>query len=579
MLDLKILGGTIVDGSGGIRYRGDVGIKDGIIVALGPVAEPARQTIDAIGKIVAPGFVDVHTHYDAQVFWDPTLSPSCFHGVTTIFGGFCGFSIAPLSKESASYLMPMLARVEGMPLESLAQGVPWNWTSFADYLSRFEGRLAINAGFMAGHTTIRRHVMGPRAVGELATREEIEKMKELLCESIRGGALGLSTTLSPTHNDADGNPVPSRHASREELLELYSVIGEFEGTSAELLPGVDFTDETYEVLTQVSLAARRPVNWNVLACTTMRPEEALDIEKKLGASDFARERGARVVALTIPQTPTVRINLFSGFGFDAIPGWAPFFRLPVAERIEKLRDPEYRATLKASAAALTGALKLFADWPQMKIAEVFSPENMPYVGRLLGDISTELNREPFEIFVAVALADNLRTSFMPQLPEETLDIFRERAKLWNDHRTVVGGSDAGAHLDMIATFAAPTALLASGVRKYRVLSLEQGVHQLTLKPAQLMGLKDRGLLKQGWHADIVIFDADKIAPGEIYTRNDLPANGSRLYADAEGIDHVIVNGQEIIRHGKYLGVPAGIILRPGRDTYTVTIPSVGSCAA
>jgi N-acyl-D-aspartate/D-glutamate deacylase len=241
MLDLKIVGGTIVDGSGAPRYRGDVGIKDGIIVALGAVGEDARETIDATGKIVAPGFIDVHTHYDAQVFWDPTLSPSCYHGITTVFGGYCGFSIAPMSADAATYLMPMLARVEGMPLDSLKAGVPWNWTTFESYLKQFEGTIAINAGFLAGHSTIRRIVMGPRAVTDRASRAEIDEMKKMLRDAIKQGALGFSTTVSPSHNDADGNPVPSRAASMEEILELYSVIGEYEGTVAEMLPGVDFT--------------------------------------------------------------------------------------------------------------------------------------------------------------------------------------------------------------------------------------------------------------------------------------------------------------------------------------------------
>ena len=293
MLDLKITGGTIVDGSGNLRYRGNVGIRNGRIAALGKIDEPAREEIDAQGKVVSPGFIDVHTHYDAQAFWDPTLSPSCYHGVTTILGGFCGFSIAPLSKESAAYLMPMLARVEGMPLQSLASGVPWDWSSFAEFLSRLEGKLAINAGFMAGHSTIRRYVMGTRAVGEMATPQELETMKEVLRESIRGGALGLSTTLSISHNDADGKPVPSRHASREEVYALASVVGEFEGTSLEMIPAIDFTEDTYEVLTQYSLAAKRPVNWNALTLMGIGPAALAQVEQKLRATDYARARGAR----------------------------------------------------------------------------------------------------------------------------------------------------------------------------------------------------------------------------------------------------------------------------------------------
>jgi len=571
MLDLKITGGTIVDGSGKLRYRGDVGIKNGRIAALGKVDEQAREEIDAQGKVVSPGFIDVHTHYDAQAFWDPTLSPSCYHGVTTILGGFCGFSIAPLSKESAAYLMPMLARVEGMPLESLASGVPWDWSSFAEFLSRLEGKLAINAGFMAGHSTIRRYVMGPRAVGERATPQELEAMKELLRESIRGGALGFSTTLSISHNDADGKPVPSRHASREEVYELASVVGEFEGTSLEMIPAIDFTEDTYEVLTQYSLAAKRPVNWNALTLMGVGPGSQAQVEQKLGATDYARARGAEVIALTVPQTPTIRVNLHSGFVFDTLPGWAPFFRLPIEERIEKLKDPSFRVQLKAGANSEKGLLKFMADWSNMKVSAVFAPENKPYEGRLIGEIATEQKRDPFDVFVEVAIADGLKTSFMPQFPAESLELYRERAKLWADDRTVIGASDAGAHLDMIDTFAVPTVVLELAVRKYGVISLEQAIHQLTAKAAGLVGLRERGELREGWHADIVIFDPNQVARGEVYTREDLPGGCMRLYADACGIHNVIVNGREIIREGTYLGSPAGVILRPGKDTYTVKI--------
>jgi N-acyl-D-aspartate/D-glutamate deacylase len=243
MLDVLIQGGTIVDGTGGAGRAGDLGIRDGRIVAIGQIDEEARQTIDATGKIVAPGFVDVHTHYDAQAFWDGTLSPSPFHGVTTVMGGNCGFSIAPLTAEAGDYLMKMLSRVEGMPLESLEAGVPWNWSSFGEYLDRLEGRLSVNAGFMVGHSAIRRCVMGERAVGEQATEAELADMVELLRSSLAEGGMGFSSTISSTHNDFDGNPVPSRHATREEILTLARQVRDFSGTTVEFLPGVGWGEE------------------------------------------------------------------------------------------------------------------------------------------------------------------------------------------------------------------------------------------------------------------------------------------------------------------------------------------------
>ncbi len=573
MLDLKIAGGTIVDGSGTPRFRGDLGIRDGRIAAVGAVDEPARRTIDATGRIVAPGFVDIHTHYDVQVFWDPTLSPSCYHGVTTIIGGNCGFSIAPLSPESGGYLMPMLARVEGMPLESLQAATDWTWSSFAEYLGRFEGSVAINTGFLAGHSAIRRYVMGADAITREATRVEIDAMKELLRESIRGGALGFSSTRAGTHNDGDGNPVPSRHASREELLELYSVVSEFEGTTVEYLPSIDFDDSTYAMLADVSLAAQRPVNWNALGVSSDDAQEREVNEYRLQATNYARERGAEVIALAVPVGGAVRINMYSGFVFDAFPGWDALFRMPVAERMVKLRDPAFRAELKRGAEAGPGVIQRIARWDRLKVAEVFSAENAGYRGRAVADIAAGQGRDPFDVFLDITLADGLKTSFMPQVPEDSAELYKARADLLNDSRTIAGASDAGAHLDMIDSCLYTTRFLSKAVRTYGAMSLEQAVSHLAYQPAKLVGVRERGMLKQGWHADVVIFDESTVGHGEVYTRADLPAGGSRLYGDAEGIHHVIVNGTEIIRDNAYLGVPAGQVLRPGKGTYTVDIPA------
>jgi N-acyl-D-aspartate/D-glutamate deacylase len=573
MLDLKIVGGTIVDGSGEPRYQGDIGIRDGRIAAIGAVAEPAAQTIDAAGRIVAPGFVDIHTHYDVQVFWDPTLSPSCYHGVTTIIGGYCGFSIAPLTPESGAYLMPMLARVEGMPLESLQAATDWKWSSFAEYLNRFEGTVAINTGFLAGHSDIRRYVMGPDATRREATRAEIDAMKELLRESIRGGALGFSSSRAAAHNDGDGNPVPSRHASNEELLELYAVVSEFEGTTIEYLPSVNFDDTTFDMLTDISLAAQRPVNWNAMGIATGEAGELAANEHRLKAGDHARERGAEVIALAVPVGGDVRINLYSGFVFDAFEGWDALFRLPVAERMAKFRDPQVRAEMKRGAESVDGVIQRLAKWDRLKVAETFSQENAGYRGRAVAEIAAEQGRDAFDVFLDIALADGLRTSFMPQRPEESAAVWKLRADLLEDTRTIAGASDAGAHLDMIDSCLYTTRYLSNAVRGFNVTTLEQAIRQLTWEPAKLVGVRERGLLKEGWHADIVIFDEATIGHGEVYTREDLPAGGARLYGDPAGIHHVIVNGREIIRDNAYLGVPAGRVLRPGEGTYTVDIPA------
>ncbi len=563
MFDLIIRNGRIIDGTGADERTGDIAIKDGRIAAIGTVDGQARETIDATGRVVSPGFVDVHTHYDAQVFWDGTLSPSCYHGVTTIFGGHCGFSIAPLSKDAAPYLLRMLSRVEGMPENSLEAGVPWDWESFGEYLAKLDGKLGVNAGFMAGHSAIRRVVMGERAVGQKATADDLARMKALLAQSLAQGAMGFSSTISPTHNDADGNPVPSRHASREELIELARVCRDYPGTSLEFLPAVGrFSDDIKQLMSDLSTSAQRPLNWNALNAGD--PET---MANQLSASDLARANGGDVRALTIPQPITLRINLFTGFVFDALTGWDELFRMSVPERMKVLADPDRRRALDHSARS-SGPLRGLADWGRLTVHSVHDPKYKHLEGRAIADLAAEQDKSPFDAMLDIAIADGLRTAFMPPPVGGDAALWQVRGKLWADDRTVIGASDAGAHLDMIDTFAFSTQVLGNGVREHRAMPLVQAIHQLTQVPAELFGLRERGVLKTGWHADIVVFDPDTVASGPVHMRADLPCNEPRIYADAHGVDHVFVNGVQIVRNGEHTGKLPGTALRSGKDTYT-----------
>ena len=414
MLDVKVVNGLIVDGTGSEPVHGSIGIKDGRIVAVGDVPGDAARTIDADGKVVAPGFIDVHTHYDAQAFWDPTFSPSCYHGVTTILGGFCGFSIAPLTPEAGAYLLPMLARVEGMPEETLKAGVPWDWSSFGEFLGRHEGRVLLNAGFFVGHSAVRRVVMGPRANSDHATPEELKAMKALVGTSLAEGALGFSTTVSPTHNDGDGNPVPSRFASRHELIELAAVVRHHEGTTLELLPNLDFGDDQIDLLVDFSLAGGRPVNWNVLAVQGSSAQDRERAYRQLSAGSVARERGAEVIALTFASSPTMRINLATGFIFDSLPAWAPLFWLPLEERLQQLRNPFVRETL-AAAAKIKSAVSGFAQWQVLRIIETFSDATAAFKGRTVGEIAGELGKTPFDTMLDIAItqvADDVKPTIL-----------------------------------------------------------------------------------------------------------------------------------------------------------------------
>ncbi|MFP6609857.1 MAG: amidohydrolase family protein, partial [Deltaproteobacteria bacterium] len=461
MLDLIISGGTVVDGTGVPGKRADVGIAGGRVVTVGEVDDSASRTIDADGLVVAPGFVDIHTHYDAQVFWDGGLTPSSIHGVTTVVGGNCGFSIAPLTDDSGEYLMNMLARVEGMPLDSLRQGCPWDWRSFADYLDALEGNISINAGFLVGHCAIRRAVMGERSVGEKATAEDLSAMEALLEESLEGGGLGFSSTWAPTHNDGAGQPVPSRHADREELLRLCRATGRHEGTTLEFIPAIgEFSPEIQDLMASMSCEADRPLNWNVLTVQSFMPDV---YRAQLEASDLAAAQGGRVVALSLPQTMSLRLNLTSGFILDALPEWAPVLALPLDERRRAFADPDVRSRLAAGAASPeAGLLGFLANWENMTIAETFEPANKELAGRKLGEVAAERGKPPFEVFCDLSVDEDLRTSFSPFIPGDDEDSWKLRAEVWQDERVVVGGSDAGAHLDMIDTFACATTLLGPG---------------------------------------------------------------------------------------------------------------------
>lgn len=582
MLDAKIVGGTIVDGSGKPGFSGDVGIRNGRIVEVGKVDGPAREVVDATGRIVAPGFIDAHTHYDAQAFWDPTISPSCYHGVTTVIGGFCGFSIAPLTSESAPYIRRMLSRVEGMPLETLEAAADWSWSSFGDYLDRIEGRIGVNAGFFAGHSAIRRAVMGERAVGEKARVDELEAMKTLLDSSLAEGALGFSTTISFSHNDYEGQPVPSRWADREEFLELARVVSRHEGTGLEMLPDLDFPEGVPELMADFSVAGQRPVNWNVLMVNG-RDNAAEVAARQLAVSDLARGKGGEVIALTVPRTPGVYMNLRNGVTFDALLGlWREIFKIPVSERIERFSDPEVRRQLAQDAEAVPddAAMKSISRLEGHAVISTLAGANAKYVGRVLGDIAVEEGRDPIDVMLDIAITDKLETVFMPDLGGNDRASWELRGELWADDRTIIGASDAGAHLDLIDSFDFATVVLEKGVREQQIITLEAAIHQLTERPAAYFGLVERGAIHEGYHADLVIFDPETIGCGKVDRRYDLPGGGEyRLYAEAHGIDHVLVNGVEIVRKGEHTGRLPGKILRSGSDTRTVPIGALQERAA
>jgi N-acyl-D-aspartate/D-glutamate deacylase len=568
MIDLILRGGLVVDGTGAPGKRADVGVRDGRIVAVGDVDDRASRVVDCDGLVVAPGFVDPHTHYDAQIMWDPAVTPSSLHGVTTVVGGHCGFTIAPIEPPHGEYLIPMLARVEGMPVESLWAGLDFEWKSFGSWLERLDGNVAVNAGFLCGHSTIRRLAMGADAVGEQATPEQLEVMLRLLHESCAEGALGFSSSWGQAHNDHEGNPVPSRHATREEMLALCGALQDHEGTWIEFIPSINprFSDEVIELMADMSVAAGgRSLNWNMI---TVKPDvdDREARANKLGASDVARARGGNVLALTLPEPLASRTSFDSGFLYDTLPEWRDVIRAPSEEKLRLLADPSVRAKLREGAASL--GPRLYTDWASARVSDVSNPALTRYVGRTFGSIAAERHVDPFDALCDLVIEDRLRIGVEPDFQGDDDDSWEQRLELFRDDRVLVGGSDAGAHLDMSKTFACATHFLGEYVRDREYLPLEEAVQLLTDAPARTFGLRNRGRVEEGYEADLCLFEAELINRGPIHVTNDLPGGAERLYAEAVGIHQVYVNGVAIVDDGQLTGATPGTVLRSGRDTQT-----------
>ncbi len=574
MLDELLKDATLVDGTGAPGRRADVGVRDGRVVAIGAVDEQAARAIDCDGLVVAPGFVDPHTHYDAQLFWDPAASSSSLHGVTTVLAGNCGFTLAPLDDADADYTRRMMAKVEGMPLAALEQGVPWNWHTYAEYLDRLDGDIAVNAGFLVGHCALRRQVMGPAATGNEASPEQLAEMAARLHEALDAGGLGLSTSLSFTHSDGDGEPVASRWASRDEVLALCAAVREHEGTTLEYVTDGclrGFRPDEVELMAEMTLAARRPLNWNVLTIDSKEPDRARD---QLAACSNADARGGRVVALTMPVLVEMNMSFSTYCALFMLPDWNTVMSLPIPERIAKLRDPEVRRfLLERSQSPDAGVFTRLTEWGRYQIGDTYSDRNAGLKGRVVADIARERGASEFDTLLDVVIDDELRTVLWPLPTDDDAASWELRREAWSDPRVLIGGSDAGAHLDRMCGAPYTTGFLADSLRGRRLVTLERAVQLITSAPAALFGLRDRGVVREGAHADLVVFDPDTVATGEVRLVEDLPGGTARLFADSVGIRRVLVNGRAIVDGGKLTGDRPGAVLRSGRDTATVGVPA------
>jgi N-acyl-D-aspartate/D-glutamate deacylase len=571
MLDRRIRGATVVDGTGAPGRIGDVGIRGGRIVAVGRVDETARETLDADGLVVCPGFVDPHTHYDAQLFWDPLGSPSNLHGVTSVIGGNCSFSLAPLRAEDADYTRRMLARVEGMPLAALEEGVPWTWETFGEYLNALEGRIGLNAGFLAGHSALRRYVLGPQANATPSDARTLPALRAALGEALAAGALGFSTDISTAHLDAEGEPIPAKGAALDEHLALCEVVGRHPGTTlAGIFQGgsTGWSDLELEQLPRMSAAANRVLNWNLLVVDAKFPER---VAQQLSLSRRARQQGGRIVALLMPTIVPMTLSFENYCALFLIPGWREIMALPSGERMQALRSVDTRRRMEALAnSEAAGMFRVLGDFAGYRIGDTVAAANEGLSGRLVAEIAAERGAQPFDTLVDIVLHDDLRTVLWPPPAGDDDEHWAIRASVWNEDDVLMAGSDAGAHLDRMCGGSYPTQFLAECLRGRRFMSIERAIHNFSDKPARLFGLRDRGRIAAGAQADLVLFDPATVGSQPARRVHDLPGGAVRLVAGSTGVHRVLVNGVETVRDGESTGATPGTVLRSGRDTTTVT---------
>ena len=556
--DIVIKNGTVVDGTGAPRFRADVAVADGKIAEVGTVADSAARVIDAADLIVAPGFVDPHTHYDAQICWDPLITSSSWHGVTSLVMGNCGVGLAPCKPESHEIAAWDLVNVEAIPFDVLGKGVTWDWQTFPEYMDAAARRgSGINIGFMAALTPFRHFVMGEESMDRAATPEETARIKALIKEAVAAGAFGFSTTNVAQHIGYQGRPIACRQASRDELTAYCNALRESDKGVIELAltNNVSIVDESEHALLDMLLAeSGRPVTWLALLNRDDQPDATLNT---LRAMEPLFRRGA------VPQVTCrpliIQIDLRKPFIFANLPCWKPAFDQPVEQQQAFYRDANFRAAFRKE----MERPKVFTGkWERAIVHEAGRPDMQALIGKSVAEIAEQRGKDGLDTFLDLCIEDDLQLQYTYELFNADEDRIPE---LITHDQTMVGLSDGGAHVDMLCDAGYCTYLIGTWVRDRQAMTLEHAVKRITSEPATFYGMTTRGRIAPGLAADFAIFDYDTIGSarrGEM--RSDLPGGGRRLVMPAQGVQYTIVNGEVLFEDGTHTGAMPGQVLRSGR---------------
>ena len=566
--DLVIRNGSIVDGSGAPPYRADLGITDGRIAAIGRIRERGTDNVDAEGHVVTPGFVDGHTHMDAQVFWDPIGSCSCYHGVTSVVMGNCGFTLAPCREEEADLVFRNLERAEDIARESMLEGIRWRWETYPEYLDVLDALpKGINYAGYVGHSALRTYVMGERAFTEAATEDDLARMQVIVREAVQAGAMGFTTSRSPNHQTSDHRPVASRVASWDEVRAIVRAMGEtgagmFEIAGERTGPDPDRIREYHERLRDLSVETGVPVTWGMFAS-----RHAPDLWRRyFDLLDETAAAGGRMFAQVHSRSLNVLYTFESYTPFDGWDVWRDLRALPLEEQRVKLADPALQAKLVDVASrpserhAARGVTLAPPDWDWLFVMDSMTEPSAPAAkrNRPVAEIAAERGVAPAQAFIDLALEGGLKRLFRHPINNE---VDADVLAMMKHPRSVVTFSDSGAHVSQIMDSSLQTHIFSHWVREKQALTLEEAVRMVTLEPATHWGLHDRGLLRVGFAGDVTVFDPERIGPRMPEVVHDLPGGAKRFTQTADGIAATVVNGEVLLRDNEHTGAQSGRLLR------------------